>query len=112
MLNSIDELKSMSIPEQEFTNEKGNVKVGTREALRKSVLGHFTEACSKWDNIMVKNVNGGFSVPLCRDSRSGEIVWAHIELTINTKSPRVDAWTGKEKVAPVTIDIPNLFGDK
>ena len=112
MLNSINELNNISIPEQEFTNEKGNVKVGTREALRKSVLGHFTEACSKWDSIMMKNVNGGISIPLCRDSRSGDIVWAHVELTINTKSPRVDSYTGKEKAAPIAIEIPNLFGDK
>lgn len=91
----------------EFTNEKGNVKVSTRNKLRNTILEQLRSPFAMCGDI-VHNVNGGFSIPLGVDALSGDTVWAHVELTINAKDPTIDKWTGR-KIAATPIEVPNLF---
>ena len=98
----------VELPFIEFTNEKGNVRVKERKLLRDEMLGRLNAVFATHPHFKQKNVNGGFSLCLGIDRRTGKHIWAHIELTVNDKEPNVDSWTGAVKRQP-QYDIPKLF---
>lgn len=92
----------------EFTNENGNVRVKERKVLRDGILERLNTVFIAHPYTKQQNVNGGFSLLLGTDSRTGEDIWAHIELTVNIRAPNIDSFSGKPKA--IGYDIPNLFG--
>lgn len=94
----------------DFTNEKGNVKVNTRKALRDTTLNKLNQVFDSFSGAKVKNVNGGFSLCLGMDRLTNEPIWAHIELTVNMRDPSIDSYTGKPKRA-YEPEVPKLFND-
>lgn len=99
-----------NMPVFEFTNEKGNVKVNTRKALRDATLSKLNTVFDGFAGAKVKNVNGGFSLCLGTDRLTNEPIWAHIELTVNMRDPSIDSYTGKPKRA-YEPEVPKLFED-
>ena len=94
----------------DFTNEKGNVKVNTRKALRDATLNKLNQVFDSFVRVKTKNVNGGFSLCLGMDRLTNESIWAHIELTVNMRDPSIDSYTGKPKRA-YEAKMPKLFKD-
>lgn len=78
-----------------YYNEKGNVKATVRNALKKQVLNRMEIDLE--DSVMevIPNAQGGFSIPLAQDV-NGEIVYAQVEVKVNTTSPDT-AKKGKTK---------------
>lgn len=95
------------VPSVDFVNEKGNVRTSARNKLHKAMYEFLSGQFE--DGYVVPNVNGGFSVAQGIDNTTGNIIWTHINIKVNMKSPTVDDYTGKPKQkAPAPI-IPNLF---
>lgn len=94
------------LPYFDFTNEKGNVRVKVRKQLRDEMLGRLDAVFATHPHNKKKNVNGGFSLCLGIDRRTGKNIWAHIEMTVNDKAPNVDSWSGRERVE---YEVPKLF---
>ena len=90
-----------------FFNENGNVSVKVRDGIRPQILGKALSAMEGAFEGAVKNVNGGISVPVAVDEGSGETIYAHFDMTVNTKSP--DIKTERKKAAAVEEVVPNLF---
>lgn len=90
-----------------FTNERGNVCVGERNRLHKAMVEFLTSNFE--DQYVEDNVNGGISVMQGIDSTTGDTIWAHITVKINTKAPNIDNYTGKPKIKSAAPAIPNLF---
>lgn len=95
-----------------FFNENGNVSVKMREGVRSQIMAKALKAFEENFEGAVKNVNGGVSVPVAVDEGSGETIYAHFEMTVNTKSPDVKTERKKsaKKAAAVEEVMPDLFG--
>lgn len=94
-----------------FFNENGNVSVKVRDGIRPQILEKALAAMSAEFEGAVKNANGGISVPVAVDEGSGETVYAHFDMTVNTKSPDIKTERKKsaKKAAAVEEVTPNLF---
>lgn len=94
-----------------FFNENGNVSVKVRDGIRPQILEKALSAMESAFEGAVKNVNGGISVPVAVDEGSGETIYAHFDMTVNTKSPDIKTERKKsaKKTATVEEVIPNLF---
>lgn len=94
-----------------FFNENGNVSVKVRDGIRPQILEKALAAMSAEFEGAAKNANGGISVPVAVDEGSGETVYAHFDMTVNTKSPDVKTERKKsaKKAAAVEEVTPNLF---
>ena len=97
---------AVKIPFIEFTNERGNVRVKERKILRDEMLEKLNQVFATHPYERKQNVNGGFSLCLGIDRRTGKHIWAHIQLTVNDKAPNIDSYTGAAKKV---IDVPQLF---
>lgn len=95
------------VPSMDFINEKGNVRASVRNKLHKSMYEYLAGQFE--DGYVVPNVNGGFSVVQGVDNTTGNIIWAHISVKVNMKSPNIDDYTGKPKIKAAAPVIPNLF---
>lgn len=95
-----------------FFNENGNVSVKMREGVRSQIFAKALAAFEGSFEGAVKNANGGISVPVAVDEGSGETIYAHFEMTVNTKSPDVKTERKKsaKKAAAVEEVVPDLFG--
>ena len=95
-----------------FFNENGNVSVKVRDGIRPQILAKALSAMESAFEGAVKNANGGISVPVAVDEGSGETVYAHFDMTVNTKSPDIKNERKKsaKKAAPAEEVIPDLFG--
>lgn len=90
-----------------FINERGNVCVSERNRLHKGMVEFLA---SKFEDQYVEdNVNGGISIMQGIDSTTGDTIWAHITVKINTKTPDIDNYTGRPKIKSTAPVIPNLF---
>ena len=90
-----------------FINERGNVCVSERNRLHKDMVKFLA---SKFEGQYVEdNVNGGISIMQGVDSTTGDTIWAHITVKINTKAPDIDNYTGRPKIKSTAPVIPNLF---
>ena len=94
-----------------FFNENGNVSVKARDGIRPQILAKALSAMENAFKGAVKNANGGISVPVAVDEGSGETIYAHFDMTVNTKSPDVKTERKKtaKKATAVEEVIPNLF---
>ena len=94
-----------------FFNENGNVSVKMREGVRSQIMSKALSAMEGAFEGAVKNVNGGISVPVAMDEGSGETIYAHFDMTVNTKSPNAKIKRKKtaKKAATAEEVIPNLF---
>lgn len=99
--------RAAELPYLEFTNEKGNVRVKERKLLRDDMLAKLDSVFAAHPYSRQKNVNGGFSLCLGIDRRTGHNIWAHIELTVNDKDPDIDSWSGRKRGS--SIEVPQLF---
>lgn len=94
-----------------FFNENGNVSVKVRDGIRPQILSKALDVMSEGFEGAVKNANGGISVPVAVDATTGETVYAHFEMTVNTKSPDIKTErkkTAKKTAAAETV-IPQIF---
>lgn len=73
-----------------FYNENGNISARTRSSLKEQAVARVLHAISQDEMLdgVVRNVNGGISVPLCATEK-GETVYAHLDIVVSTKSPDV-----------------------
>ena len=94
-----------------FFNENGNVSVKVRDGIRPQILEKALSAMEGAFEGAVKNANGGISVPVALDEGSGETVYAHFDMTVNTKSPdvKIERKKAAKKAAAVEEVVPNLF---
>lgn len=94
-----------------FFNENGNVSVKVRDGIRPQILEKALSAMESAFEGAVKNANGGISVPVAVDEGSGETIYAHFDMTVNTKSPDIKTERKKsaKKAATVEEVIPSLF---
>ena len=95
-----------------FTNEKGNVSAKVRGMVSAQVMGQIMTALGANPNLaeVVHNVNGGLSIPVAKDHRTGETIYAHLAMTISTADPTVKV-ERKKKTTKVVEETPivNLF---
>ena len=94
-----------------FFNENGNVSVKMREGVRAQIMSKALSAMESAFEGAVKNINGGISVPVAMDEGSGETIYAHFDMTVNTKSPdtKIERKKTTKKAATTEEVIPNLF---
>ena len=95
-----------------FFNENGNVAVKTRENLRKQVIAKVVEVLADAELNEVKvNANGGVSFAIASDTVKGETVWAHLDLTVSTKSPDVKTERKRKAKAEAKAEdvVPSIF---
>lgn len=79
----MNKVNSMKIA---FTNEKGNAKVSERNRLRKSAIRYLHKVTQDKNDLKVITDNGiAFAIGM--DPATGNTIWAHYTLTINTKEP-------------------------
>jgi hypothetical protein len=99
---------SCGTPTIDFTNEQGKVRVGVRKLLRDGILEQLHNTLIARPYEEESNTSGGFSICLGIDRRTGDKIWAHIGLTVNTKDPSIDPWTGKAR-RKAEYQVPQLF---
>ena len=95
-----------------WLNEKGNVSVKVRDAVRKQVKDKFAEMLLDNFEESVPNVNGGVSVAIAQDESSGKTIYAHFDFTVNLKTPeeKTERKKGDKKTEKVEEPtIPSLF---
>lgn len=96
-----------------FYNENGNVSVKVRDGIRPQILNRVLETLGSSDNFeeVVKNVNGGISIPVAVDAGSGETIYAHFDMTVNTKSPdtKIERKKATKKADTAEDTIPSIF---
>ena len=88
----------------EFYNDKGHVKASIRNMLKKEVESMTQENLDP--ECFMPNVNGGYSILLGTDTVSGQPIWGHITIKVNTLHPSIDEYTKGPKQQ---FSIPNLF---
>lgn len=93
-----------------FYNEKGNVSANARNAIKEQAKARTLYALAQDEmlNTARANADGGISVPLCVTEK-GETVYAHLALTISTKSPDVKTTKKTAKKAEPTTPDVDLF---
>lgn len=95
-----------------FTNEKGNVSVKVRDGIRKQVLAKMANVLAGEFDDAELNANGGVSFPVAVDTATGMTVYAHLDLTISTKDPKVKVEKkskSKAKSKAEPVEVPDLF---
>lgn len=94
-----------------WLNEKGNVSVKVRDAVRKQVKDKFAELLLDNFDESVPNVNGGISVAIATDKSSGQTIYAHFDFTVNLKNPneKIERKKGEKKEKVEEPAIPELF---
>ena len=80
----------------EFTNEKGNVMVSARNKVRKSAIANLDRHMHDFDDVKVVTAEG-VSIPAGVDAATGATIWAHYNVTINTKEPEAAPPPKQEK---------------
>lgn len=83
-----------------FTNEKGNIMVSERNKQRTTAIQTLARLVgADFADAMVVTKDG-VAVPLGIDRATEEVIWAHIDITINMKEPEPAAAkpTNKKKM--------------
>lgn len=94
-----------------FTNSNGNVAVKVRDGIRVQVLDKALDAISAAFENASKNANGGISFPIATDGKSGETIYAHLDLTVSMRDPsvKIERKRGAAKPKTETVVVPTLF---
>lgn len=94
-----------------FTNSNGNVAVKVRDGIRAQVLAKALEVLGASFDGTDKNANGGISFPIAIDGKSGETVYAHLDLTVSMRDPSVKIERKKSTAKPKAeeVVVPTLF---
>lgn len=80
-----------------YTNEKGNVKASVRNAIREQVIKQLPIELEDSVIELIPNARGGFSIEMAENSVNGDIIYAEIEIKVNTLHPDVEKRTSKKK---------------
>ena len=98
-----------------FINEKGNVNATMRGIVREQVKVQLETALLEYFDEVSENEIGGYSLPIAKDRRTGETVYAHIDFAISNKEKVKPAKKGEsattKKAKTEDIEIPDLFGN-
>ena len=87
-------------------NEKGNVKVTVRNAVRDNAKPAILDALGTLGRDVIVGTDGAFYVPLAYDENGGTI-YARLDMTVSVKDPTTPL---KEKaVKPVEVVEVDLF---
>lgn len=94
-----------------FTNSNGNVAAKVRDGIRVQVLDKALETISAAFEDASKNANGGISFPIAIDDKSGETIYAHLDLTISMRDPseKIERKKSTAKPKTETVVVPTLF---
>lgn len=86
-------------------NEKGNVKVAVRNAIKEASTPVLFDALATTGRDVVIGTDGAFYVPLALDENGGTI-YARLDATISVKDPNAPIVKKETKTAdPVEIDL-------
>ena len=89
----------------ELYNEKGNVKVAVRKAIRDNATPVIVEALETVGRDVITGTDGAFYVPLALDENGGTI-YARLDMTISVKDPNAPAKEKETKTAEtVEVDL-------
>ena len=88
-------------------NEKGNVKVAVRKAIRDNATPVIVEALETVGREVTVGTDGAFYVPLALDEKGGTI-YARLDMTISVKDP--NAVKEPKETKPAEIVEVDLFG--
>jgi hypothetical protein len=92
-----------------YTNESGNVKATVRNALKSQVLVRLEGDLENSVMDLIPNARGGFSIPLAENSVNGDIIYAEIEVKINTLSPDTEKTKSKTKKKASVGEAKDIF---
>ena len=94
-----------------WLNEKGNVSVKVRDCVRAQVKDRLLDGLNEVFDEVVSNANGGYSVAIGVDERSGATIYAHFDMTVNLKSPdeKNERKKPAKKAEIASEPVPNLF---
>lgn len=81
-----------------YTNEKGNVKATVRNAIKEQVLSYLQNELEVGVLDIIMNERGGISIPIAVNSVNEDIVYAEIEIKVNTIHPDIEKKRAKKKV--------------
>lgn len=97
-----------------WLNENNNVSVKMRDSVRTQILAKLGKALNGEFDSVVKNANGGFSVAIAVDEKSGETIYANFDFTVNMKDPseKIERKKGTKKVAKADEPIPSIFDEE
>ena len=84
-----------------FTNEKGNAKPSVQRELKAQVAKHYLGEFEKSEN-------GKYFVPIAKDERSGNTIYAVCEMVV-TMNPVLEKKESKKRATAETVEIPSLF---
>lgn len=94
----------------QFTNEKGNVSAKARKHIKDSVIAKITSAFESAGLDSVVNADGGLSIAVAENATTGEVIFAHIDLTVSTRDPGQKTAKSKKKTKVVEeVALPDLF---
>lgn len=85
----------------ELYNEKGNVKVAVRKAIRENAEPVIVEALETVGREVTIGTDGAFYLPLALDENGGTI-YARLEMTVSVKNPATPL---KEKATKTTETV-------
>lgn len=94
-----------------WLNEKGNVSVKVRDGVRAQVKNKLLEGLNEVFDDVSANANGGYSVAVGVDERSGATIYAHFDMTVNLKTPadKNERKKAVKKAETTSEPVPNLF---
>ena len=94
-----------------FTNEKGNVSAKARKHIKDSVIAKISTAFETAGLEATINADGGLSLAVAADERTGETIFTHLDFVVSTRDPAVKTAKTKSKSKAKTEDevLPDLF---
>ena len=92
-----------------YTNESGNVKATVRNAIKAQVIKQLPIELEDSVIELIPNARGGFSVEMAENSVNGDIIYAEIEVKINTLSPDTEKTKSKTKKKASVGEAKDIF---
>lgn len=94
-----------------FYNENGNVSVKARDGIRSQVMSKMNDILSANLDGVVKNANGGYSVPIAIDEKTNAPIYAVIDVSISTVDPmaKKERKKSSSKAQSTETVVPQLF---
>ena len=92
-----------------YTNESGNVKATVRNAIKAQVIKQLPIELEDSVIELIPNARGGFSVEMAENSVNGDIIYAEIEIKINTLHPDTAKKGAKKKAKSPSAEAKDIF---
>lgn len=98
----------------EFTNANGNVSVKARDKVRNQIYDKVLEVLRDAGVFadVVTTATKGIAIPLGINGATNDTIYAHLDLSVSTKSPdyKPAKSKGKAKAKQVPeVEVPDLF---